>query len=279
MRFVRVDLLTLPDGWTHRAAAALQDLRAAPPEDRPAALVRHAPVWRELRDFLAVLTTGKCWYCESRQIRSDKSVDHFRPKAAVFEDRTHPGYWWLAFEYRNYRLACTFCNSRRKDADNSTGGKADHFPILQEAHRARTEADPIEAEDPDLLDPTTPEDPPLLFFENDGRAVPMFSGSSDYRRHHRAKVSIELYHLNYSKLRRARNWLFNEVHRLVQDGDTYFSPGPADARIAHAREQVVERLLERKDGGHEYSAAAQHYLRSFIDPTRRPWLSAVVETP
>ena len=276
MRHVTLDGLRIPAGWLIRAAAALQRVRDAAPADRRDVISQNSGIWAEMNAALSELTDGKCWYCESRQIRSDQPVDHFRPKGAVYEDPTHPGYWWLAFDYNNYRFSCTFCNSRRRDVDNGVGGKGDRFPIRDEHHRARTEADPIAAEEPDLLDPLDPNDPSLLFFENDGRVVPFIANIDDSRRFHRAEVSIQIYHLNHSKTKRARKWIFNEIQLLIRDGDIYFSPGPEDARIQHARERVVDRVLQHRNEQRDYSAAVERYLRGFVNPDARAWLSEIL---
>ena len=276
MRYVDAGALEIPDEWLRRAAVALEQARDAAPADRSGVISRHSAVWTDLRAPLARLNHDKCWYCETRQIRSDRPVDHFRPKASVYEVPDHSGYWWAAFDPRNYRFCCTFCNSRRKDVGNDAGGKGDRFPIRDENHRAHTEADNIGDEDPDLLDPLSPNDPPLLFFENDGRVVPSTSKTIDARRFHRADVSIAIYHLNHTNIKRARRWLFNEIRSLVRDGDIYFSEGPEDPRVIHARERIVARLLEHRSAEREYSAAVQTYLRGFINPDKRAWLSEVL---
>ena len=129
MRYIDKDELALPEGWLARAAAASAAVDAgADPND-------HADVWRELKDALAALFPNKkCWYCESPVDRADNAVDHFRPKGRVSDAvNPHTGYRWLAFDRSNFRYACTFCNSRRKDVVNGTaGGKADRFPLLDE---------------------------------------------------------------------------------------------------------------------------------------------------
>src|SRR5579862_926047 len=112
MRYIDPMRLRLPDGWLARAAkAAAAVLGGADPDD-------HAAIWKELKNELAELFNDKCWYCEVSVPRSDNAVDHFRPKGRVSDAANkHNGYRWLAFEKSNYRYACTFCNSRRKDVD------------------------------------------------------------------------------------------------------------------------------------------------------------------
>ena len=105
MIFIDIDELErqLPEGWTGRAEAALQAVSdAAPGKDRSKALGDHQQVWKELKGPLQALSHNKCWYCESKNLRSDNAVDHFRPKGNVRNVvPPHDGYWWLAFDWKN----------------------------------------------------------------------------------------------------------------------------------------------------------------------------------
>lgn len=105
-------------------------------------------LWSELKNYLLDhVFDGKCAYCETnlRQARQYGDADHFRPKGAVtyrekpereckrvkgtIEDHSgpavkvvsHPGYFWLAYNWKNLLPACQKCNSGR--------GKQDQFPI------------------------------------------------------------------------------------------------------------------------------------------------------
>ena len=64
-------------------------------------------VWGEIKNELLEMSHGKCWYSEAPDAVSDWHVDHFRPKKrALDEDKTeHEGYYWLAFDWKNYRIA------------------------------------------------------------------------------------------------------------------------------------------------------------------------------
>ena len=215
----------LPDGWPDRAQRAEAAVAIADPDDRSDAVNRHSDVWRDLKVTLRTASHGKCWYCESIEIRSDNAVDHFRPKNAVAECHDHNGYWWLAFDWRNHRFCCTYCNSRRIDqATELGGGKAGHFPLKDEAHRARTPNDALDAEEPVLLDPTVAADPGLLWFDESGEVAPHpICGHSDRYTHLRATTSIELYHLNHQYLVEQRKALCSVIRRHVEEADAYFS--------------------------------------------------------
>lgn len=100
----------------------------------------------------------KCAWCEEvRPILRELDVDHYRPKARVTEwggtppiisdtpppeINPGPGYWWLAFEWENYSLACKTCNE---------GWKRSLFPVV--APRSGCVEGVEATETPLLLDP------------------------------------------------------------------------------------------------------------------------------
>lgn len=101
------------------------------------------PVWADLKEHLITLFYGKCGYCEAPFIAvSFGDVEHYRPKGRVDEDERHKGYYWLAYEPTNYLPACQLCNEP---------AKRDHFPIR--GTRAYSESDPLDNEDPLLINP------------------------------------------------------------------------------------------------------------------------------
>ncbi|WP_304351343.1 hypothetical protein [Comamonas testosteroni] len=116
---------------------------------------------------------GKCAYCEaSYQAVSARNVDHYRPKGAVAEDPSHPGYWWLAAEWTNLLPSCLACNQRRRQVQfqqgmtlaqleqalqvqpSATYGKGDSFPTA-DAKWVDAEDGDLLIEDPLLIDPCT----------------------------------------------------------------------------------------------------------------------------
>ena len=96
-------------------------------------------MWKDFKQDLNNAQRGKCAYCEV-MIAADRysgDVEHYRPKNRVDEltivksrrkQQTvwTSGYWWLAYEWRNYLLACGPCNSRFKrnclPVENGLGG-------------------------------------------------------------------------------------------------------------------------------------------------------------
>ena len=300
MRYIDIEMLALPNGWRDRADTALNELRQeiyqaeanarAAGEDVVAArkeaitmglqVPTRTGLWRALKGALGALTEGKCWYSESLNPTADKNVDHFRPKNSVHEDANHEGYWWLAFQWRNYRYASQWCNQRRVDADGRTsGGKSDYFPLCQGSFRARSEADDHEREEPELLDPIDPEDWRLLTFRQDGYPTAAREpGSVEYQR---ANTSIDVYHLHCNELVNERRALAAEVHRIVQDMER-LRPEIVNAPMKTLYKSRQKDLLRKIRPQAEYRAAALAFARSEVwtmvegRQVKREWLEEML---
>lgn len=117
-------------------------------------------IWGELKSFLEKRFHKKCAYCEGNySAGSYLDVEHYRPKKKVTVDskpgntgkikdaegneKDHPGYYWLAYDWRNLLLSCEKCNRG--------SGKMNQFPI--KGKRAYCPEDPLEEEEPLLLNP------------------------------------------------------------------------------------------------------------------------------
>jgi 5-methylcytosine-specific restriction endonuclease McrA len=277
MRHIKFEDIQLSEEWEDSAKKVRADIEAAEPGDRKKLIEKNAKLWRDLKTTLADFSYNKCWYCETKELRSDRVVDHFRPKNRVAERKDHPGYWWLAFEWSNYRYSCTFCNSYRKsEKDKPAGGKADHFPIVDENRRAANPADSIDDEFPMLLDPVKNGDSLLVTFDDDGSAVPIYPDEKSIP-HQRAKASIAFYHLDHPEIKERRYQVCREIKQLVVEGDRAMmrqDEGPAAALPANeCFEGVLRRLREMIDKTAEYSRAARAALSSFRGS---PWVESVL---
>ena len=106
------------------------------------------------------INRAKCAYCERiLEVARELDVEHYRPKACVTEWKSDPplvgdvppaevavgtGYWWLAFDWANYTLACKPCNQ---------AWKRNLFPVRERF----TCVEGVEAsEQPLLIDPASP---------------------------------------------------------------------------------------------------------------------------
>lgn len=208
----------LTQAWRDAADKAKADLLAAPDQDARKAILKRvtsSKIWRDFYNLLPEPYKRKCWYCEAEEIRSDMPVDHFRPKNKVEDDQQHDGYWWLAFDWKNYRCACTFCNSRRV-FDETEGGKACQFPLENPEERAFAPADQVKLsnERPYFLDPFDPGDEKLLWFDNDG--LPEAKPAATAEQKLKVENSIEIFHLHEIRITRARNKIRLEVDRQIR---------------------------------------------------------------
>jgi uncharacterized protein (TIGR02646 family) len=208
----------LTQAWRDTAEQAKADLVAAPDQNTRKAIlnkVASSRVWRDFYGLLPDALKRKCWYCEAEEIRSDMPLDHFRPKNKVEEEAPNDGYWWLAFDWENYRCACTFCNSRRVFNETEVG-KACRFPLENPAQRALTpvDIDKLRDERPNFLDPLNVDDEKLLWFDNDG--VPMVKPGADEAQCEKVENSIDIFHLHEARIVRARNRVRIEIEKRVK---------------------------------------------------------------
>lgn len=130
----------------------------------------HSAHWGKLKTWLKVLSKGKCWFSEVRELYSHYDVEHFRPKkeAKEFDDTVRDGYWWLAFDYTNYRL-CGNVGNRKK------GG---WFPLKPNSICSSFDNPCEETEEAYLLDPTDEDDVNLIAFDEEGKAIPAPTASA-----------------------------------------------------------------------------------------------------
>ncbi|EPI2778362.1 TPA: hypothetical protein ACKPEK_001727 [Pseudomonas aeruginosa] len=208
----------LTHAWRSKAEQAKAALIAAPDASARKQILRQlasSNIWREFYEALPENLKKKCWYCEADDIRADMPIDHFRPKNKVQEEALHDGYWWLAFDWTNYRCACQFCNSRR-NFEETQGGKACRFPLRNPESRAfRPEDEALLREEiPNFLDPFDPDDEKLLWFDSDG--LPQAKPGADEEQRIKVENSIDIFHLHETRITRARNRIRIEVDRQVK---------------------------------------------------------------
>lgn len=269
MRYVDRSKLVKPTGWIQRAQTATQDVANGGDPNN------HGNVWRELKDGLAELLHDKCWYCESPVDRSDNAVDHFRPKNRVSDAaNSHVGYRWLAFDESNFRYACTYCNSRRKDVEGGTaGGKADRFPLVNEAQRVYA-ASSVAAEQPLLLDPCEMSDWRLLgCHQENGQPC---ATSNDPIAKPRAETSIEVYHLHYEPTCKRRHTAAVQLMADVDEGKRLFELVTRDPTRATDFKTVAARMRRGIDRETAYSGD-MHFLLRGQRSDAHPWIQELLE--
>ncbi len=195
MRRIDLNKLAPDSNWQDQASREQIDINSGVKETKNLSYV-----WSAAKPRLKNLSFGKCWYCETRENRSDDAVDHFRPKSI---------YPWFACDIKNFRYVCTFCNSIRKNpATGISGGKGDYFPLLSGTIATTNRERDLEKYV--LLDPCKAGDPGLLDFHDDGRPRAKHLDSASVR-HLRAVKSIKAYHLDHPDLVETRRQLALQI--------------------------------------------------------------------
>lgn len=261
MRFINLNGRRPNQKWLRKAQRLLVELNAAADDTgRKQVIDANQDVWKELLPWLRKITKGKCWFSESRGACQYWEVEHFRPKGAARNlDGTEraEGYWWLAFEWGNFRL-CGGVSNRKKGC---------FFPLRTGTPIATSANRNIDDEDPHLLDPTKQEDPPLLTFNRNGDVNPtpnMTTWDTE-----RATVSIGRYKLQeHEEFVEARRdtWAkceleINRCRNLLNDE----SQNPTATNRQKIRAQM-EKLREMGDFYSEFSAVANDCLRACPEP-------------
>ena len=245
------------------------------PDRRHQLLIRCRRLWIALRAPFAHLSFHKCWYTESKNLGTDDDLDHYRPKSSVHEDPEHPGYYWLAFEWTNLRLSCHRANRPRIHPETGeTGGKADHFPLLNEQVRARSPDDDLSLEEPALLDPTKADDVRLLSFSPNGEVALSPTHRGEPTAQKRLDASRLYLNLNWPCFCDARVTLYNQILRLIHRGERE-APTKIGLMV-HAPQPFLDAcqdLVTTMQPTQEYSAAARVYVQLYRD---RWWVREIV---
>lgn len=230
------------------------------------------------------LVGHKCWLAETKAIGSFLTIEHFRPKnetinldyvaKGVFDKNTweilaspidaqitkSEGYYWLTYDWKNYRLSCQISNTR----------KGNYFPLFQNSTPATQYGEEVN-EFPVLIDPLIKEDIDLIYFEKTSKdevdivptvALPIINGiieansitKNDIIRYFRAVVSIWVYSLNeMPELRIARGKIWNDTEKLLKK---IKDNTPTDSSI-------FAEIQEKTDKLSEYCGVARQVVKEY----------------
>lgn len=219
--------------------------------------------WGILKKWLSNASRHKCWYCEAKSTRAPFDVDHFRPKLGITIDGiplpAHGGYYWLAYEWSNFRLSCQRCNRPEKDDEGTLRGKANEFPIQNEANRCHTTANLLANESPRLLDPCIQADCALLADCTDGEIKPTAPvGTWEFER---ADYTIRRLGFNAWNTPEGKRNQWQSLNLLL----TVFENG--------APQDFIDNLKMHLSPDYEYSS----FYRSVIGIHRtKPWVEALL---
>lgn len=251
------------DAWVAKSAQLLAELAALDTagmrDERNAMIDANSAHWGALKEWMLALSAGKCWFSEVRELYSHYDVEHFRPKkeAKALDASLRDGYWWLAFDYMNFRVCGTVGNRKK-------GG---WFP-LKDGSLCSSYTEPCEeSETRYLLDPIDDDDVALIAFDEEGKVIAM-PGSSEWEQE-RVNETVSRLKLNeHVPLAEARRKVWQQVDRLIDE----FSKAKARCSNGNnpaAKAKLVEvrsRVREMTSPTAELSAVARWCLLMRNDP-------------
>lgn len=238
-----------------------KELMALPPDQRKDFIDRHHDYWGKLKAHYIDLSHGKCWYTEAKEIVSHYHMDHFRPKKepiklernCKIETATSvEAYWWLAFDWKNYRLA----------ASNANTSKGSYFPLKKGTHSVQQGQD-IGQEWYGLIDPTDEYDVSLIAFGLDGKVYPACEDVNSWDAL-RVILSKRVYNLDYQPLVDKRI----EIQQICKRKILQIKSAQrkyAETRAVEFRDMLKECVRELKamtKPDAELSAVARNYIRN-----------------
>jgi uncharacterized protein (TIGR02646 family) len=243
-----------PQDWIDRADALTQQLIDAPDKaSRDVIIHRNRRMWTEIKQHLSDIKSRKCWYTESINDGTHAHVDHFRPKNRVTDENKveSDGYWWLAFDWRNYRFSGQAPNVRKRDFFHVNSGRALNY------------GDDIDLEDIRFLDPVKPRDPDELVYTNEGKVEPKNKDKTS-RGYIRAEYTIRRMFLDKEGLVEGRRDKYRKTSNLIREISNLLKLQTAN--FSPARENKIEgkfeELIRMASSTSEYSAAARYCLKS-----------------
>lgn len=223
------------DDWLYEAWLLNAELKGkASKEEKNQFIDENRAFWGRIKNQFPY--SDKCWYSESKESVSVYEIEHFRPTKATIRSKSvlkslktfkeenrkdwvkeskfrGGGYWWLAFNYENYRN----CGKRINNI------KGVRFPLQSLSFIAYEETENYLDEKCILLDPTKEGDPDLLTFDPDGKARPSFTDSTSFE-YLRAHASIDIYGLNaIEPLVKHRESKWSECYKAIKRATEKYS--------------------------------------------------------
>lgn len=238
-----------------------QELASLAPEDRDAFIEKNKKYWGKLKEYYFELSNGKCWYTEAKEIASHYHMDHYRPKKDVTKLKgtydtinSKEPYWWLAFDWQNYRLSSSIPNT----------SKGTYFPLKRGTQIATT-WDNLGSEWPALLDPTEVMDVSLIAYNEAGEVCS--ACIDDEWGAARVAISVRVYDLNNVRLTDARKEIQQTCKRLIKEiirtKRSYAATNCSD--YLQLYKEKIQELRNMTLPTSELSAVARNYIRNYPD--------------
>ena len=258
---------TPPQDWIDDAQAVTDQLRLATTKAKREEIIdKNQGLWRDdrIRNWLLNQFNNKCWYTEAYESVSSIHIDHYRPKGRVrdLDGNESDGYWWLAFNWKNYRICGQLINIK----------KSDMFPI-SEGMRATSEL-LLKLEAPVIIDPRE-EAARLISYEKDEDAcIAIPSADISDKEKFRAEKTIELLGLNrLARLNQKRAEFWDGCLMAIAD----YKGGAEDPQAIRLVNQAsaIKVLKKKVTYEEEFSSVSEACIRKHA-PT--PLIASVFES-
>jgi uncharacterized protein (TIGR02646 family) len=255
MIFIDISKLNIDNTWNAKSLALTSDmiLNLASVRTIFTIIDTNDNHWGKIKNELKKKSYGKCWFSESREVYSHYHIEHFRPKKKVinFDNSKRVGYWWLAFNYLNYRLCGSVGNSK----------KGNYFAVKRNS--ALTHTDSIDDEVIYFLDPTNIRDCVLLSFDEDGKAFSRNTNNNSFD-YERVNYTIEHLDLNYESLKTARKVKWKETYNLIIEIDKLIIDYNANQSITNKikLEEKYNSILKNIAPCAEFSSTVKSCLKA-----------------
>ena len=182
------------------------------------------------------------------------------------------GYWWLAFDWTNYRMAVSWVNSPHREVGKESQGKVDHFPLRPESLPAGI-GDSLDDEQPVLLDPTKAHDVMLVDYDENGLPVPATTGWNAER----VLRTRKLLHLDSQRMIDERLDTWRRCQRLIERANKALSPETSDYTAYHEKssDDWISEICEMLRRNYPLSSVA----RACVAKSEYPWVKNLLTHP
>lgn len=249
MRYIDLSIINTDDpdvkAWINKAKRRIKTLSSKTTHTERAQYLLTANIWSEFKPILIKYFGDKCWYSECSLEGSFGDVDHFRPKNESTDEQGNTilpdGYWWLAYDYLNYRLSCEKCNRSYGD-----GGKNDRFPLKPGTAPA---VFPNKDDVPLLLDPCKQYDSDMIDCDESGKIVSLSMDEYDKLR---IDISKRIY--NWDCFNNARKRVRMSCKTALEFFEVTYESAPDKMDIA------LRQICELVDSKAPYSSFSRRYI-------------------
>ena len=249
MRYIDLSVIDANDpdvkAWLNKAEQKIKTLSRKTSHAERAKYLSRVNIWSEFKPILIKYFGDKCWYSECSLEGAFGDVDHFRPKNRSTDEQENTilpdGYWWLAYDYFNYRLSCEKCNR-----SFGSGGKNDKFPLKAGTAPAGF---PNKDDTHLLLDPCKQGDPDLIDCDESGKIVSLSADKYDQLR---VDVSRKIY--NWDCFNNARKRVRSECKTALEQFEIIYTSAPDKMEVA------LKRICELVAPKAPYSSFSRRYI-------------------